>query len=654
MHESFIKVATAIPAVKVGNCTHNAQQIIALANQANDAGAAVILFPELCVTSYTCGDLFIKNDFLDNAECALNTIIDQTKNLGSILIVGMPVRHLNSLFNCAVVIGQGRIFGVVPKQFLPSYNEFYELRWFTAANEGGFKTLTTLADMSPTCYLFGREVPFGIDLLFRTTNGITFGIEICEDLWVPNPPSTSMALRGAEVIFNLSASPDSVGKAPYLRQMLASHSARLMAGYVYASAGLGESSTDLVFGGSAYIYENGVQLASARRFARTEQVIIADIDLAILRAERLRTNSFSSEYPTRILTVPYREDAAHYEINRQYPMRPFLPNDPTERKNRLAEIFTMQSHALAQRLTAIHCQKVVIGISGGLDSTLALLVCANTMDLLSLPRENILSIQMPGEATTDRTHGNAHKMSEMLGCTIMCVPIAKVVDQHLSDIQHDKSVHNTAYENAQARERTQILFDVANDRNAIVVGTGDLSELALGWCTYGGDHLSNYSVNSGVPKTLVRHLVNYLSEDIFTGEVARVLQDVLDTPISPELIPGKGNEISQKTEDIIGPYDIHDFFLYYFLRYGFRPKRLYAMACRTFTDYNPKDIHRWLKEFFRRFVQQQFKRSALPDGPKIGSVTLSPRGDWRMPSDFDGTEFFNEIDAIQVREHRED
>lgn len=623
----FLKVAAAIPHVSIGDCTTNAERIIALAEQAAQRGVEIIVFPELAITGYTCGDLFLQATLLDATDDALAAIAKASRKLPLTFIVGAPLRHGSTLYNCAAVIAQGRILGVVPKTYIPNYAEFYEARWF-ASGAG-------IAD--ETIRAAGQETDFGSNLTFEV-NGVEFGVEICEDLWVAVPPSSHLAQNGAKVIFNLSASPEGVGKYAYLRQLIAHQSARTHAAYVYCSAGFGESSTDLVFAGNALIAENGTVLREAERFSLEERLVVADVDIERLEFDRRRNTSFRMNEATTdntVIEMEVPEGLRAAALDRDIDPMPFVPQDKTHRNERCEEIFRIQAHGLARRLTHTHCTKAVIGISGGLDSTLALLVAVRTFDLLQLDRKGIIGITMPGFGTTGRTYNNAMELMRGLGITIREIPIGKACEQHFSDIGLDASDRSATYENAQARERTQILMDVANMEGGLVVGTGDLSELALGWATYNGDQMSMYGVNASVPKTLVRHLVKWAADTEPDAATRTTLLDIIDTPVSPELLPADAEGcIAQKTEDLVGPYELHDFFLYNFVRAGYRPAKILLLAEQAFHDrYDRATICKWLTVFFRRFFAQQFKRSAMPDGPKVGSVALSPRGDWRMPSD---------------------
>ena len=636
----FVKVAAAVPQVAVADCARNAERIVALAQQAARRGVELVAFPELAVTGYTCADLFLQPALLDAADEALGEIMRQTRKLPLALIVGLPLRHEDRLYNCAAVVAQGRLLGVVPKSYIPNYAEFYEARWF-ASGAGIEEERITAA---------GQEADFGTELTFAV-NGAEFGIEICEDLWVASPPSSRLALNGAKLIFNLSASPEGVGKHAYLRELVAQQSARTHTAYVYCSAGFGESSTDLVFAGNGLIAENGTMLAQAARFSLDEQLTVADVDIERLEFERRRNTSFRMREEAGESTVIEMElpDALKASaLDRRVDPMPFVPADEAHRSERCEEIYQIQSHGLARRLAHTGCRCAVVGISGGLDSTLALLVTVRTFDKLGLDRRGILGITMPGFGTTDRTYRNALKLMEGLGVTVREIPIRDACLQHFRDIGLPESDRSAAYENAQARERTQILMDVANMEGGLVIGTGDLSELALGWATYNGDQMSMYGVNASVPKTLVRHLVRWAADTERDGATRATLLDIIDTPVSPELLPAdrEGN-IAQKTEDLVGPYELHDFFLYNFVRAGFRPAKIAFLAEQAFAgSYDRETIVKWLRVFFRRFFAQQFKRSAMPDGPKVGSVSLSPRGDWRMPSDASAALWLRELEEL--------
>ena len=641
MNYGYVKVAAAVPRVRIADSKFNAGQIEKEIIIADGKGVQIIVFPELCLTGYTCGDLFTQQYLLEEAEMGLIQVLNTTRQLDIISILGMPIPLNGSLLNAAVVIQKGKVLGVVPKTYLPNYKEFYEMRWFTSGTDVS----------APAVRLCGQVVPMGCNLLFDTPD-TTFGIELCEDVWATVPPSSSLVLQGAEIIFNLSADNEGIGKHAYLRSLLSQQSARCLAGYVFSSCGFGESTTDVVFGGNGLIYENGTLLAASKRFLLEEQVVISEIDVEYLRAER-RVNTTFAACKKNLLT----EEAVHVStefvnpkelnLSRTYDAHPFVPQGPTL-DERCEEIFSIQTSGLAQRLVHAHAQSAVVGISGGLDSTLALLVCVKTFDKLGLSRKGIIGVTMPGFGTTDRTHDNAVNLMQSLGVTVREVSIKDACIQHFKDIDHDILVHDVVYENSQARERTQILMDIANQTGGIVIGTGDLSELALGWATYNGDHMSMYGVNASVPKTLVKYLVKWVAGQDMDVASRMTLLDIVDTPISPELIPAdEQGKISQITEDLVGPYELHDFFLYYFLRCGFRPAKIYYLAVRTFKGmYTEETIKKWLQTFFRRFFNQQFKRSCLPDGPKVGSVSLSPRGDWRMPSDASSEAWLRDIEDL--------
>ena len=636
MKYGFVKVAAAVPAVKVADVDYNIQQIESVIAQAEGRGIEVIVFPELCITGYTCQDLFKEQLLLDRAESGIITLLDFTRKLDIISIVGLPVVINGLLYNCAAVIQGGQLLGLVPKTYLPNYAEFYEKRWFASAQ-----------DMNPiTCIYAGNTVSVSAEpKVFVTSDGMKFGVEICEDVWAPIPPSNNLALSGADIIFNLSASNELIGKHAYLKSLLAQQSARTISGYVYASSGFGESTQDVVYGGNAMIFENGQLLVEGDRFSFSPQIQQCQIDIEKLRVERRQNTTFiNAQRHSHAVEVTCKPVQPHeFELQRSIDPHPFIPKNE-DMQSACEEILNIQVAGLAKRLYHINAQKAVIGISGGLDSTLALLITVKAFDKLDLNRKGIIGITMPGFGTTDRTHNNAVKLMQTLGVTIREISIAEAVTQHFKDIEHDKNLHDITYENSQARERTQILMDVANKENAIVIGTGDLSELALGWATYNGDHMSMYGVNAGVPKTLIRYLVTYVSSEMAT----ETLLDIVDTPISPELIPAdKHGNIKQKTEDLVGPYELHDFFIYYFLRYGFSPKKIFMMAQKAFANtYDDATIKKWLTTFCRRFFNQQFKRSCLPDGPKVGSVSLSPRGDWRMPSDASSALWLKECEGL--------
>ncbi|TCO88609.1 NAD+ synthase (glutamine-hydrolysing) [Bacteroides heparinolyticus] len=628
MNYGYVKVAAAVPRVKVADCRFNAEQIEKEIIIADGKGVQIIAFPELCITGYTCGDLFAQQLLLEEAEIGLIRILNDTRQMDIISILGMPVACNGALLNVAVVIQKGKVLGVIPKTYLPNYKEFYEKRWFTSACEVRESSIR----------LCGQVVPMGRNLLFEAAD-VTFGVEICEDLWAPIPPSSVLALQGAELLFNLSADTEAIGKHAYLRSLIGQQSARCISGYVFSSCGFGESTTDVVFAGNGLIYENGNLLAASKRFSFEEQMVAGEIDVDYLRAERRVNTTFAacrancaSEPAVRISTEYV--DGKDLNLTRTYNPHPFVPQGAAL-DERCEEIFSIQTSGLAQRLVHTKAQSAVVGISGGLDSTLALLVCVKTFDKLGWSRCGIIGVTMPGFGTTDRTYTNAVNLMKALGVTIREVSIKEACIRHFKDINHDIDVHDVVYENAQARERTQILMDIANQTRGLVIGTGDLSELALGWATYNGDHMSMYGVNTGIPKTLVKHLVKWVAENGMDDASRGTLLDIADTPISPELIPADENgNISQVTEDLVGPYELHDFFLYYFIRCGFPPSKIFFLAARTFKGvYDEETIRKWLQTFYRRFFSQQFKRSCLPDGPKVGSISLSPRGDWRMPSD---------------------
>jgi NAD+ synthase (glutamine-hydrolysing) len=643
MKYGFVNVAAAVPTVKVADVEYNVQQVESLIAQAEDRGVEIIVFPELCITGYSCQDLFKEQLLLDHAEEGIVKLLDFTRKLDIIAIVGLPVVVNGLLYNCAAVIQSGTLLGIIPKVYLPNYGEFYEKRWFASSQ-----------DLNPTeIYFAGSPVLVSAEpQVFVTRDGVKFGVEICEDVWAPTPPSNNLALAGADIIFNLSASDELIGKHAYLKSLLAQQSARMISGYVYASCGFGESTQDVVYGGNAIIFENGRLLEEGDRFSLQPQLKMAQIDIEALHVERRTNTTFINAQrgaSARIISCK-QTTTRDFKLYRKVNPYPFIPTTD-DMQSSCEEILNIQVMGLVKRLYHIHGQKAVIGISGGLDSTLALLVAVKAFDKLGLDRKGIVGITMPGFGTTDRTYNNAIKLMQTLGVTIREISIAAAVTQHFSDINHDASIHDITYENSQARERTQILMDVANQENAIVVGTGDLSELALGWATYNGDHMSMYGVNAGVPKTLIRYLVSYVAGEMAT----ETLLDIVDTPISPELIPADENgNIKQKTEDLVGPYELHDFFIYYFLRYGFSPRKIFLLAKRAFctaTDdkpalYDEETVKKWLTTFCRRFFNQQFKRSCLPDGPKVGSVSLSPRGDWRMPSDASSALWLQECNTL--------
>jgi NAD+ synthase (glutamine-hydrolysing) len=640
MNYGFVRVGAAIPLLKVADCTYNVEQTVALMREAAAAQVQIVSFPEMGLTGYTCGDLFHQKTLIDAAEDALAYLLRETADLSLLALVGMPLCVENRLMNVAVALQQGRILAVIPKTWLPNYNEFYEKRWFTSAQD-------MLADEAIVC---GQRVPFGTDLLLNNGD-VCVGVELCEDLWMPVPPSSYQALNGANLLFNLSASNELVSKNTYRRRLVTQQSSRCLAAYVYASAGFGESTTDVVFAGNADIVENGSLLAESTRFSMNAQLITADIDIERLNNDRRKHTGFTAAQMADgpvFRKVPFALTALDAErINRRFNPTPFVPKG-AELAERCEEIVAIQVQGLAKRLTHTGCKNVVVGISGGLDSTLALLVAVKTMDKLGWSRSNIVGITMPGFGTTNRTYQNALELMRGLGVTMREISIRKAVEQHFKDIGHDPAQHDVTYENAQARERTQILMDVANQVNGLVLGTGDLSELALGWATYNGDHMSMYGINASVPKTLVRFLVTWLADTQVEKATAIILHDILETPVSPELLPlNAAGESEQHTEDVVGPYLLHDFFLYHMLRFGFSPAKIAWMAEHTFVgQYDRKTILAWLRTFYRRFFTQQFKRSCLPDGPKVGSVSLSPRGDWRMPSDAVATLWLEEVNKI--------
>lgn len=630
----FVRVAAAVPKCHVADVDANVAEIKSQITEAIEEGVEVLCFPELTVTGYTCADLFFTQQLQQNALQGVQQICEFTRGKSIIVLVGAPLKVDNNLFNCAFVLTDGEVVGVVPKINLPNTGEFYEKRWFTSGRAvreiNGHPRI-------PTVELWGGDVPFGIDLLFMT-RAYCFGIEVCEDLWSPLPPSTQLAIQGAELIFNLSSSNCVTGKHAFRRDMITQQSARVHCGYIYTSSGVGESTTDVVFSGSTYIAENGELLEMGDRFMRDSSMVISEIDIERLRTDRQRNTNFTKDqhgHYRKINVAPIESELGETEpTHRRFSMTPFLPCKGTEDAY-CGDVLSIQISGLARRWEHTHAQTLVIGISGGLDSTLALLVAAQTADVLGYERQRILGVTMPGFGTSDRTYNNAIKLMEELGVSIHEIPIRDVTTQHLQDIDHDINRHDVTYENAQARVRTLILMDLANKYNGLVVGTGDLSELALGWATYCGDHMSMYGLNAGVPKTLVRYMVRYIAENLFAEETRETLLDIVDTPVSPELLPlDEQGDIAQKTEDQVGPYELHDFFIYYFLRYGFSRDKIAYMASVAFEDqYTQEQISHWLGIFMHRFYCQQFKRSCLPDGPKVCCVSLSPRGDWRMPSD---------------------
>lgn len=623
MRHGFIKVAAATPDIRVADVDYNKGQIIKQMDEAAEAGAKIIVFPELCITGYTCSDLFLQDILLNSAKKALVEIAEHTKNLDALVFVGVPIAVGGELYNVAAALNHGNILGFTTKSFLPNYGEFYEMRQFRPGPKKAEKIL-----------FGGKEIPFGPQLLFVENQmaNLIVSAEICEDVWSPVPPSIEAAREGATVIVNCSASDETIGKASYREALISGQSARLISGYIYANAGEGESTTDLVFGGHNLIAENGTILAEAKRFSNG--IIYTEFDVQKIANERRKNTTFTETQEHVLPRIPFGLEQTETILTRTFPSRPFVPRDDQERAKRCEEILTIQAMGLKKRLAHTHAKSAVVGISGGLDSTLALLVTAKAFDALGLERSGITAVTMPCFGTTDRTYQNACKMSLKVGATLREVRIGDAVMQHFKDIGHDPQDHSVTYENSQARERTQVLMDIANQTGGLVIGTGDMSELALGWATYNGDHMSMYGVNASVPKTLVRHLVHYFADTCEDSSLKEVLYDVLDTPVSPELLPPKDGEIAQKTEDLVGPYELHDFFLYYFLRIGYEPGKIYRIAKLSFSgEYDDETIYKWLRTFCWRFFSQQFKRSCLPDGPKVGTVALSPRGDWRMPSD---------------------
>lgn len=625
MKDGFLRTACATPHIKVADCTYNAEQIVETACEAVSNNASIVVFPELCITGYTCSDLFLQRTLLLSAEKALGDILEKTSKLDAVIIAGLPVRYNSALYNCAAVLCKGRLLGLVPKKNIPNYSEFYELRHFTPCNE---KIDITFC---------GQNTSINPNVIFacRSMPEFKLGIEICEDVWTAEPPSGRLALSGATVIANLSASDEVIGKADYRRMLIKSQSARLLCAYLYTSAGLGESTTDLVFSGHNLICENGSLLAESKRFKNG--IIYADVDLQKMEGERTRSNTYAGN--NNMSFVEFDIGIKELKLNRKFNKTPFVPQSKINLDERCEEIITIQATGLATRLNHTKAKTVVIGLSGGLDSTLALIVAVHAFDMLGLDRKNIIAVTMPCFGTTKRTKSNAEILAESYGVSFKDINISKAVTQHFEDIGQDSTVLDVTYENGQARERTQVLMDIANMTGGFVIGTGDLSELALGWATYNGDHMSMYAVNASIPKTLVRHLTAFEAERS-EPKLKSVLLDILATPVSPELLPPKDGEIAQKTEDLVGPYELHDFYLYYFLRLGFTPDKIFRLAKIAFEgEYDDETIKKWLTVFLRRFFAQQFKRSCLPDAPKVGTVTLSPRGDWRMPSDASSSEW---------------
>ena len=702
MKDGFIKVAAGTPDVQVADCEFNAAEIIKMVREMEAEGAKVMVFPELCITAYTCGDLFWQENLLEEAKVQLVRIAEETADVDAIIFVGLPLEYKGKLYNVAAGLNHGEILGFVPKTYLPNYNEFYEARYFTSGEdvdgtvtirrseyglhhdeemtdedvefgleaelealeeEDSFEELEEIdeepdyIDEDETEEFDEVDVPISSNILFicQEMPKLKIAAEICEDLWVPNPPSVGHAYHGANLIVNLSASDEVVGKDSYRKSLVSAQSARLLCGYIYATAGEGESTQDVVYGGHNLIAENGTILAESRHFVNG--ALYADLDIHRLDNERRRmtTCRFAPDLAPEGQDVFYNEvyfnaGRGVTPLTRKFDSRPFVPGIKEERERRCDEILNIQAMGLKKRLAHIHCQNAVIGLSGGLDSTLALLVTVRAFDMLGMPREKITAVTMPCFGTTDRTYNNACQLSECLGATLKEVNIREAVNLHFRDIGHDPEVHDVTYENGQARERTQILMDIANQSGGIVIGTGDLSELALGWATYNGDHMSMYAVNASVPKTLVRHLVRYYADTCEDAKLSEILLDILDTPVSPELLPPKDGVISQKTEDLVGPYELHDFFLYYMLRWTFPPKKIFRLAQNAFAgEYDDETILKWLKTFYRRFFMQQFKRPCLPDGPKVGSVAVSPRGDLRMPSDACAKLWLKQIEELEVR-----
>ena len=641
-HFGFIRVAAAIPELKVADCAFNSQKIEQLVRKANEQEVQIVCFPELSVTGYTCADLFNQRLLLEQAELEVERLLAALATSSSIYIIGVPMHVADKLYNAAVVCQSGKIWGIVPKTYIPNDVEFDEKRWFESAKN---------SSQTAVEYAGQQLIPFGTNLLFGDSNA-TFAIEIGKDLWMPSPPSSGYTINGAHIIFNLSADNELIGKNDYIRSLIRRQSACCVAGYVYASAGCGESTTDAVFAGTGLIYENGTLLSQSKRFSLEEQLLVSEIDVERLRADRQRLTSC---IPKQSESGDYRKFKVEYLpvnyrslLNRIVNPLPFIPSESVY-NDTCEEIFSIQSLGLVKRLKHTQSQHVVIGVSGGLDSALALLIIVKAFDKLGLARENIIGITMPGFGTTDRTYNNALVLMQALGITIRDISIVKACKQHFEDIGHDESVHDVIYENAQARERTQILMDIANQIGGLLIGTGDLSELALGWTTYNGDHISMYAVNSGIPKTLVHYLIKWVAETEAGEKLAKALTDILATPVSPELLPADtfGN-IVQKTEDIIGPYELHDFFLYYTVRFGFSPRKIFFLAQNAFKNiYSAEDLLKWMKFFFRRFFSQQFKRSCMPDGPKVGSVSLSPRGNWKMASDTSSALWMQEIEMLK-------
>ena len=638
MKNGFVKVAAATPDIRVADVEFNTQNIINVMEEAQKNGAKILVFPELCVTGYTCSDLFDHSVLLKASRKALLEIAENTSDKDMLVFVGAPLEVNGKLYNVAAAMNQGEILGFTTKTFLPNYGEFYEMRQFTPGPQ-------TVREIT----FEGKKIPFGPQILFQAEGmeELVVAAEICEDVWSPIPPSIQAALEGATVIVNCSASDETIGKDTYRRALISGQSARLISGYIYANAGEGESTTDLVFGGHNIIAENGTILKESSRYVN--EIVYSEIDLQRITGERRKNTTFQPLDEETLVRVPFTVEETKTFLTRTFPKKPFVPSDEQTRAQRCEEILTIQAMGLKKRLAHTNARTAVVGISGGLDSTLALLVTARAFDMLGRDKKDIIAVTMPCFGTTDRTYQNACEMSKKVGATLIEVPIADAVNVHFRDIGHDPEDHSVTYENCQARERTQVLMDIANKTWGMVIGTGDLSELALGWATYNGDHMSMYGVNASVPKTLVRHLVKYAADDTTDEALKNVLYDVLDTPVSPELLPPKDGDIAQKTEDLVGPYELHDFFLYFMLRFGYEPSKIFRIACMTFDgEYDKETIFKWLETFCRRFFSQQFKRSCLPDGPKVGTVALSPRGDWRMPSDACVAVWMKDLEACRV------
>ena len=638
MKNGFVKVAAATPDIRVADVEFNTQNIINAMEEAQKNGAKILVFPELCVTGYTCSDLFDHSVLLKASRKALLEIAENTNDKDMLVFVGAPLEVNGKLYNVAAAMNQGEIIGFTTKTFLPNYGEFYEMRQFTPGPQ-------TVREIT----FEGKKIPFGPQILFQAKGmeELVVAAEICEDVWSPVPPSIQAALEGATVIVNCSASDETIGKDTYRRALISGQSARLISGYIYANAGEGESTTDLVFGGHNIIAENGTVLKESSRYVN--EIIYSEIDLQRITGERRKNTTFQPLDEETLVRVPFTVEETKTFLTRTFPKKPFVPSDEQTRAQRCEEILTIQAMGLKKRLAHTNARTAVVGISGGLDSTLALLVTARAFDMLGRDKKDIIAVTMPCFGTTDRTYQNACEMSKKVGATLIEVPIADAVNVHFRDIGHDPEDHSVTYENCQARERTQVLMDIANKTWGMVIGTGDLSELALGWATYNGDHMSMYGVNASVPKTLVRHLVKYAADDTKDEALKNVLYDVLDTPVSPELLPPEDGDIAQKTEDLVGPYELHDFFLYFMLRFGYEPSKIFRIACMTFDgEYDKETIFKWLETFCRRFFSQQFKRSCLPDGPKVGTVALSPRGDWRMPSDACVAVWMKDLEACRV------